>query len=164
VGTLALIHEKLYQAKDLARVDFREYLDDLTRAIAVSHARDDCPVTVHQSVEVSRLPIPTVIPVALVVSELLTNTYKHAFTGCSYGNVWIEFGHDDGLFRLRITDDGVGLPEDAATQGMEGLGMELVSTLAEQLGGDLSIGGGRHGGARFVLEFPESADSGDPAH
>jgi two-component sensor histidine kinase len=47
---------------------------------------------------------------------------------------------------------------------MEGLGMELVSTLAEQLGGDLSIGGGRHGGARFVLEFPESADSGDPAH
>src|SRR4051795_10562899 len=84
----------------------------------------------------------------LVVNELVTNAFRHAFAADGPGTVWVEFGRDaSGRLRLSVADDGSGLPEGAEAGG--GLGLRLVTMTAEQLGAALAVG--QHGGTQVTL-------------
>jgi two-component sensor histidine kinase len=94
------------------------------------------------------------IPAGLIVNELVTNALKHAFPGNRQGEIRIDFnGGEDGRITLRVADNGVGLPPDLEITKTGTLGLQLVTMLARQLRGVLSVDG-EHGGTVFAITFP----------
>ena len=156
VETIALIHEKLYQSRDYARVPFSEYAkslaDNVFRASGISPAH----VKLQTDVEAVALAVDRAIPCGLILNELITNALKHAFTGGRRGLVKVELRLlGDGQMLLGVSDDGVGMPPDFDSRSSPSLGMTLVTTLTSQLEGHLEIGGGP--GTSFRLTFPLEA-------
>jgi PAS domain S-box-containing protein len=139
VKSMALIHQQLYKTKDLARIDFGEYLGDLCTylffAYGVSRSRVDFRIEVKEVY----FSIDTALPCGLIVNELVTNSIKHGFPGDTKGMVTICLHKDDiGKNHLVIKDDGKGA-EKLDLENSSTLGMELVRTLIDQLEGEISV-------------------------
>lgn len=100
-----------------------------------------------------RLDIDRAIPCGLLVNELVSNALEHAFPLGRHGELWIELHAlaDGARGRLRVTDNGVGLPSGFVPEHLTSLGVKLATDLARQLGGRLEMGSGP--GARFEVEF-----------
>lgn len=153
VRSMALIHEKLYQSKDLARIDFDGYLRDLMVYLFRSYAANADQIRIHVESNNMSLEIDTAIPCGLMISELVTNTLKYAFPGGRRGNLWISIGPEDaGHLALLVKDDGVGFKEGFNWRESDSLGLQLVSTLTSQLHGTIEVNG--VGGTSFKITFP----------
>ena len=97
------------------------------------------------------LGLDQAIPCGLALNELITNALKHAFPEQRKGTVKLVLRLKDGMVHLRVEDDGVGMPEGFDVARDANLGLELVSTLMEQLDGAFTV---EHGnGARYLLTF-----------
>jgi PAS domain S-box-containing protein len=154
VKTMAMIHEKLYQSKNLAEVDFHDYIDNLSHSLFASYRVS--PSQVELSLKLERIPlnINTAIPCGLLINELISNIFKHAFPASRKGKITVEMKRLPGsLIYLKIRDNGVGLPKNFNVEKCESLGLKLVRTLAMQLDGKLSIKSSK--GAEFSIEFPD---------
>ncbi len=152
VRTMALIHEKLYQSQDLARIDFADYLRNLTNHLVRSY---NGPKEVALKVDVGEvhLTVETGIPCGLIVNELVSNALKHAFPGDRSGQIIVSLQRCDGTYVLSVKDDGVGFPKDVDFRNTPSLGLQLVNTLATQLDGTVAlIANGA--GTEFRIEFP----------
>ena len=158
VQSMALIHEKLYQSEDLARVDFRYYLHTLSMTLYQSYLQTSQAVTVGVEVETGlRLGIDQAIPCGLIVNELVSNALKHAFPG-GQGRVTVRFSklEGDDEYRLVVEDYGTGLPPDIDLQRSDSLGLKLVSLLVQQLHATVCVepaATGERPGARYTIEF-----------
>lgn len=153
VRSMALIHEKLYQSKDLARIDFDGYVRDLMVYLFRSYAANPDQIRTHIETHNMFLGIDTAIPCGLIISELVTNTIKYAFPDGKRGKLFVGIGpEDDGHLTLRVEDDGVGFPEGFDWRESDSLGLQLVSTLSAQLHGTVEVNG--KGGTSFKITFP----------
>ena len=167
VQSMALIHEKLYQSEDLARVDFCDYLHSLAMTLYQSYLQTSQAVTVDIDVEKGLLlGIDQAIPCGLIVNELVSNALKHAFPS-GQGRVSVTFSksHNDDEYRLVIEDDGTGLPPDIDLQRSDFLGLKLVSLLVEQLHATVSVepaATGERPGARYTIEFQDRPGTAAP--
>lgn len=152
VRSMALIHEKLYQSDDLARVDFSEYIRNLAAYLFRSYEVHAGAVCLNVEAEDVLLGVDTAIPCGLIINELVSNSLKHAFPGGGGGSINITL-RPAGAERLTLTvaDDGVGLPEGFDVRATPSLGLQLVNTLARQLGGDVLVGD--CAGAEFSITF-----------
>jgi two-component system, sensor histidine kinase PdtaS len=152
VRSMALIHEKLYQSDDLARVDFSEYMRNLAAYLFRSYEVHAGAVRLNVEAEDVLLGVDTAIPCGLIINELVSNSLKHAFPGGGGGSINIRL-RPAGAERLTLTvaDDGVGLPEGFDVRATPSLGLQLVNTLARQLGGDVLVGD--CAGAEFSITF-----------
>lgn len=154
VQAIALIHEKLYQSKDYSRVPFSEYASSL--AASVFHATGVSPgaVSLELDIEVLSLAVDKAIPCGLILNELITNALKHAFPAERVGVIRVELHRlPDAAIRISVADDGVGMPAKFDIEKSSSLGMQLVSTLVEQLEGRLEVSGAS--GAKFSVTFSE---------
>jgi two-component system sensor kinase len=152
VKSMALVHEKMYQSGDFARIDFQEYLSDLASELAIAYAANPEAITIRVDADSVVLGIGTAIPCALVANELLSNTLRHAFpTGSGTVDVLMQV-KDDNTVSLTVADDGVGFPPDLPTIRERSLGLKLVDQLAHQLGGSVTMNGKQ--GATATLSFP----------
>src|SRR5262245_18146383 len=158
--SMALIHEQLYRSGDLARIDFRDYVDGLTRHVIESAGEVGRPVKLRLDVEPVSLDLDVGIACGLILNELLSNAMKHAFPERGSGTITVAFHSDDGHATLVVADDGVGF-STAAGGGPRSLGMRLVTALVRQLRGTSSIEGEQ--GTRFTLTFPVSTAGPRPA-
>jgi PAS domain S-box-containing protein len=153
IRSMALIHEQLYRSGDLARIDFRDYVDGLTRNVLASAGEVDRPIRLTLDVEPVSLDLDIAIACGLVLNELLSNALKHAFPDGESGTITVAFRCADGSATLVVADDGIGLPALPNSQERPGsLGQQLVRALVEQLGGVSSVEG--DAGTRFTLTFP----------
>lgn len=153
VRSMALIHEKLYQSKDLARIDFDSYVRDLMVYLFRSYAANSDQIHLHIETNNMFLEIDTAIPCGLIVSELVTNTIKYAFPNGRRGDLYIALGpEDDGHLTLSVKDTGVGFAEGFDWRESDSLGLQLVSTLASQLHGTIQVDG--TSGTSFKITFP----------
>ena len=159
IESIALIHEQLCQANNLAGVDFDEYLNRLLAAIV--SAFDATNVKARSSAPGVVLEVDQAVPCALIVSELLSNSLKHAFQGHPR-EVWVTASLEDGrTVVLEVGDNGVGIPANVDWRASHGLGLQLVQSLTKQLCGTLELDRSR--GARFTLRFPlASAHPAEP--
>jgi two-component system, sensor histidine kinase PdtaS len=153
IRSMALIHEQLYRSGDLARIDFRDYVDGLTRNVLASAGEVDRPIRLTLDVQPVPLDLDVAIACGLVLNELLSNALKHAFPDGESGTINVAFRCADGSATLIVADDGIGLPALPNSQEHPGsLGQQLVRALVEQLGGVSSVEG--DAGTRFTLTFP----------
>jgi two-component sensor histidine kinase len=152
VLAIALIHEKLYQSKDYAGVEFAEYARSLAANVFRTLGTSRHNVTLDLAIDPIPLPIDRAIPCGLLINELITNALKHAFPGPRGGVVRVGLTRDGAELVLEVRDDGVGLPEAWNAYQMKSMGLQLVVTLTEQLRGALAVDG--RGGASFQIRFP----------
>ena len=152
VQTIALVHEMLYQADDLARLDFAEYATSLLQYLWRSHGTAAEKVRLNLSFAPLLLPVEAAVHCGLILNELVSNAIKHAFpngtgsgtesvTGCE---VSVALDHDPatGAICLRVSDNGVGLPADLEWRQSSSLGLRLVQMLAGQMRGTVQTGPG----------------------
>jgi two-component sensor histidine kinase len=149
VKAMALIHENLYQSTDVVRVDFRRYLQMLMDGLTSAHAGR--PVHVGTRLDDVSLEIQKAVPCGLIVNELVTNAFLHAFKNGAQGTIRVEFSQCNGRLELLVIDDGVGLPPEAQLNQSTSLGLRLVHNLTEQIGGKLEVH--RERGTAFRLTF-----------
>lgn len=148
---MAEIHERLYRAQGLQEIEFGGYLGMLCRDLVASFAATHGP-RVHLAVDADEafLKPDQAIPLALIANEAMTNALKYAFPNGQSGHIEVTFRHTSrNLLRLSIRDDGVGLPAKRRTGS---LGLMLVQSLAEQIGGGAVVGSER--GTSVTVSVP----------
>ena len=151
VQAIALIHEKLYQSRDYARVPFSEYARTLVSTIFHTAGVVPGAVQLEMNIEQVAVPVDKAIPCGLLLNELITNALKHAFKDGRRGRLQVLLFRTGARLHLVVSDDGVGLPVGLDVQRTGSLGLQLVSTLAEQLDASLEITS--RAGARFEVAF-----------
>ncbi|MCX6873725.1 MAG: response regulator [Verrucomicrobia bacterium] len=153
VRSMALIHEQLYDSQNFTAIDLAAFLRHLTNQLFRSLVLNPRTIQLHFELAPVHLKMDLAIPCALLVNELLTNAFKHAFPAGRSGELRVTLQpHADGHgWRLCVADNGVGLPPDLDLNDLTSLGLQLVTDLTRQLGGRLQLGAGP--GAVFELEF-----------
>ncbi|MEX2640679.1 MAG: histidine kinase dimerization/phosphoacceptor domain -containing protein [Balneolales bacterium] len=154
IESMAIIHEKLYQAESFTHLPFRDYIEDLVGNITLSYQNDYQEVAVKIDIDGVLININQAIPCALMINELLSNAYKHAFKDKARGNIWITVSENSSNIIITVKDDGVGLPECFDLGQAKTMGMNLVNTWAKQLQAELTVSLGD--GTCFVVDFPKS--------
>jgi len=155
VRSMALVHEKLYQSADLARIDFAEYARSLLQYLWRAHGNSIPGVRLALNLEPVWLDIDAAVPCGLVLNELASNALKHAFRGRAEGEVTVTLGRDqDGRVGLAVHDNGVGLPPGLDCRQARTLGLRLVEMLSSQLGASLEVHAGD--GTAFRLTFGDT--------
>jgi two-component sensor histidine kinase len=130
IKSMSLIHESLYREKDLANIDFSDYISQMISEIECS-MKTNPNIQVETQVQHLHFDLQKAVPLGLIINEVLTNSFKHAFKPDQSGLILIEFFKTNvGGFQLRISDNGVGLPDETRSGS---LGMTLIGALAEQL-------------------------------
>ncbi len=152
VRSMALVHEKLYQSSDLARVDFAEYARSLLNYLWRAHDASGSGIRLVLGLEPVPLAVDVAVPCGLILNELVGNALKHAFGGRSEGQVTVSLrGSAAGQVRLGVRDNGMGLPAGLDWRQSRSLGLRLVQMLAGQLGGTVEVQGGE--GTAFEIAF-----------
>jgi len=141
IRSMALIHEKLYLSNDLANIDFRQYVYDLTESLKSSFGMQVATIRFIIEMDDISLNTETAIPCGLILNELISNSIKYAFPDKREGEIRIGVNRSSaGEVELDVADNGVGIPEGAGFGNPASLGLDLVSILArEQLGGTIEL-------------------------
>jgi PAS domain S-box-containing protein len=155
VKAMALTHQLLYERKDFSRLDLGDYLNRLVMSIRASYraAGERITIRLEAPTEGVHLDLERTIPCGLLVNELVTNSFKHAFPAERRGEIVVELkevGNEEIYFS--VTDNGIGLPSEAELATRSSLGLQLVSLFVEQLHGVLTVD--RECGAQFSVRFP----------
>ncbi|CAD5939529.1 Phytochrome-like protein cph2 [Planktothrix tepida] len=156
IQTMALIHEQLYQSDDLSQVNFANYIQNLVEKLISSYQPKDCKINISLDVEPVTLNLETAIPCGLLINELVTNAFKYAFPDSTTGEIKITLKMDsEQQIYLKISDNGIGIPEDVDWQDSPSLGLRLVNILADQLEATLELDCTQ--GTSFTLIFQEQS-------
>jgi two-component sensor histidine kinase len=161
VQSISMIHEKLYQSKKLAEIDFEKYVRELIDIITYSFSNPDKEIQVNINIDDFKLGVDQGIPCGLILNEVVSNAFEHAFTDRDTGTIDIAISLiDDQKIKLTVEDDGKGLSDDQESFGHDSLGITLVETLGQQLEGDISWKSDEKG-TTFMLQFEKDTPSVD---
>lgn len=155
VRAMALIHEKLYQSKDLARVNFAEYIQNLTLNLFRSYQVKANNVTLETEIRNISLSIDLAIPCGLIINELVSNALKYAFPNDRRGEVFLKLSEEENQITLVVADNGIGLPKDFKMQTVKSLGWELVRNLTKQIKGSIALQ--TSGGTQIQITFSNNS-------
>ena len=140
IQSMALVHEKLYQSANLSRVDFGEYARSLSALLVRSYGAKAARIALKTEIEDVSLSVDLSVPLGLIINELVSNSLKYAFPGGRGGEVRIEIHRSEpNQIQLLVADDGIGFPAALDFRKTETLGMQLVRTLTEQIGGSIEL-------------------------
>ncbi|MDF1673351.1 MAG: two-component regulator propeller domain-containing protein [Vicingaceae bacterium] len=138
IRSMALIHEKMYQTGDLARIDFQDYIMALTNDLIETYAINT-DIFIDIKIDKVKFGIDTLIPLGLLLNEVISNTLKYAFKNRDKGRVIIHllFNEETNLYTLIVGDNGIGMPPEMFDAEEGSLGMELIKIFTTQLDGDI---------------------------
>lgn len=151
IHSMALIHDKLYRNETLASIEFSNYISDLVNNIRDSYNASDTDIRFHLECCNSHIDIKSAVPCGLILNELVSNAYKHAFTGRESGEIRIRFQQEGDQFRLEVSDNGIGYHPGQNLTEVPTLGLTLVTSLVEQIEGSLEMK--NTNGTAFVITF-----------
>lgn len=150
VRSVRVLYEKLLSGDDYHALSSRDYIESLVESLAEVFPEHP---GVAMELKIADFPVGsrTMLIVGIIINELITNIFKHAFEGRSERRVWIELDRAGANVRLVIKDNGVGIGKGSAAEGASGFGLSLVEMLARQLKGSFSMTS--CDGTKSVLEF-----------
>ena len=152
--SMSLLHEMLYSAGRMDQVEIQSYMQRLCSHISQSHGLSARGIQIQNSPSAPlTVGIDQAVPCGLIVSELISNAIKHAFPNDRQGKMTIALVlTPPDIVTLRVTDDGIGLPDGVQIGQIGKLGLSLVDALTRQLQGTLEIQ--REPGTSFEIRFP----------
>lgn len=135
VDSMALIHEKIYQQKDLANLNMDEYLKDLINTIINTYSVNK-PLNLNISSNIQYIPLKKLVPFALIINELITNSIKHAFHDKVDANITISVWSENNDVSFTYNDYSDFKIENSSSNSF---GIELIRLLSDQIDGTLQI-------------------------
>ncbi len=151
IKSIALVHEKLYQAETLADVDLAEYIDGLVDMITSSLGSEHKKIRINKELDSIQINNKKAVPVGLIVNELINNCYKYAFKNRNQGNIDVILRREDDAIVLTVQDDGNGLPDDFEKKSLDSLGMTLINAFTKQVDGEMEVNS--ENGTSFTIRF-----------
>ena len=140
VKAMALVHETLWQSKNLSRIDMPEYSRTLTRRLFESYGISSDTLGLNLNIAPVSFSMETAVSCGQLINELVSNCLKHAFPNGRTGDVTVELlSNGNDTYLLTVSDNGVGLPPDFEVGKAESLGWQLVPMLVEQLNGTFEL-------------------------
>ena len=152
IRSMALIHEELYKSRDLARIDFSDYIKRLMNHLFSAY--EDGMGNIDLKIEIKDVyfDINRAIPCGLIIGEIVSNSLKHAFPDGRSGEISVKMhANEKDKYALIIKDTGIGIPEKLDFNKTETLGMQLVTDLVKQLDGTIDLR--RDKGTEFKITF-----------
>lgn len=151
INSIKLVHEKLYKSDLLSEIEFDSYIRELTQSIKEVY---DSGNEVHIDIDCQKIMINInkAIPVVLIMNELITNAFKHAFKEASDKKIQITVMQDAGKICISFRDNGIGLDPDIHLKDLQSMGFTIIRTLISQLNADLDIHS--ENGTEFNITFP----------
>ncbi len=157
VKSISMVHEKLYQSKNLDQINFGSYISNIVTNLFQTYDVNPGMIEYNLNLSNIELNIETSIPCGLIITELITNSIKHAFPDgdeqAKKYKIWVKLYPENEKFTLKIKDNGIGFPEDLDFKNTNSLGLQLVSMLINQVDGSIELN--RENGTEFKIEFKE---------
>jgi len=157
IKSMALIHEKLYRSRNFLEINFGEYVNDLTNSLFTSYAVGGTPIIPLIEISDIYMNVETAVPLGLIINELTSNSLKYAFRNYQQtgkrAEIKIEMKESKRSYTLLIKDNGSGLPENFNFREAATLGLQLVTSLVDQLNGKIELG--ETAGTEFVIVIPK---------
>ena len=155
IKSIALLHEKFYESKNLDTIEIRSYVDELIYYIKLSFTNDKKNIKIHTQLDNIDLPMAEALPFSLLLNELITNSYKHAFKDKSEGNIYLTFSKINDEYVFHYKDDGCGF--DSSKNFKEtSLGMNLIEAFSKQLKAKMTYSAKTNEGVDFKLNFKQT--------
>ncbi len=153
IQAMALVHQMLYQSQNLSSIDLQTYIHDLAHLTLSSYRPAANRIGLKLDLEPAQVTIDIATPVGLILNELLSNAYKHAFPGDQSGEIHIGLAQcASNRLRLEFSDNGIGIPAGVDLRRQKSYGMQSVFSIAElQLGGQVQVDS--HQGLSYTIEF-----------
>ena len=158
VISMALIHEELYKGGGFETLNFSPYIKKLIDSLFNTYKVGNIDINLNVDlVENAFFDMDTAVPLGIIVNELVSNSFKHAFKGRDRGEIQIKLHREESedcesaSFILTVSDNGVGIPENLEIEDLNSLGMQLVTTLVDQLDGELELK--RNNGTEFAMRL-----------
>ena len=153
IKSMAFIHESLYQTKDFSKINFSEYVTNLSRNLVHSYEVMEGKILLNLNVQNIFLNLDQSIPCGLIINELISNSLKYAFKGKKRGIITVEIKQKADNIVMSISDNGAGLPKKIDFRNTDSLGLQLVVTLTEQIDGTISLDNKK--GTKFTIRFKQ---------
>ncbi len=168
VISMALIHEELHKGKQIDTINISNYIEDLADHLLLTYRVGNTNIVLDTDIEKDIFfDMDTAVPLGIIVNELISNSLKHAFPNRNNGEIQIKLHRENGecgieesrstTFNLSVADNGVGIPEDSDIEDIDSLGLQLVTTLVEQLDGELKLR--KDNGSKFTIRFMVTENS-----
>lgn len=151
IQSIATVHELLYQSDSFSNIHLEPYIDELVSYISETFSHEDTDIRFKKDIAPVSLTVKQAVPCGLLLNELITNAYKHAFPAHSEGTISITLTQNDDMISLTVADNGVGLPEDFDYEKPSSLGITLIHTLVRQINGTLTIE--KEPATKFLISF-----------
>lgn len=154
IYTMALIHEKLYQSKDLASIDMGRYIKVFVPHLFHTYEVKAGKVSLNMKCDNVELDITQAIPCGLIINELVSNSIKHGFPGGRKGEISIGLCKDREKIIFTVKDNGTGLPPDFNIRKCKTMGFQVINDLVAQLKADMNYK--QNNGIEFEISFNRS--------
>ncbi len=151
INAISLTHQMLYQKDNISTISLGDYVENLVGQIEATIFSSNIELNTSIASRERKINIDTAVPLGLMINEILTNAYKHAFSAGTKGHVSVSLNDTNTGCILTISDNGKGLPKNFENLNQKSMGMELIHILAEQLDANLKIE--KTNGTTFIIEM-----------
>ena len=149
IKSIAIVHEMLYRSENLSKINFRNYIDELSKYISESYNAENIKINVNS--DELYFDTDVTINLGLIINEIIANSVKHAFSDYKSGTISIQLKNENNNYFLNIKDDGKGLPHKFDLTTTKTLGMHLISSLVTQIDGQMEIK--NNIGTEYLISF-----------
>jgi PAS domain S-box-containing protein len=158
VISMALIHEELHKGEGFERVNFSSYIEKLADNLLATYRLGNYNINlcIHLSENIL-FDVDIAVPLGIIINEVISNSLKHAFPGKNDGEIRISLYRgesSDNHFVLTLSDNGIGIPGNLDIKKLDSLGLQLITSLVDQLDGELELK--RDNGTEFIIKFTAS--------
>ena len=154
VESMVLIHEHLYKSKDLTLIDCKEYIERLTNSLLRSYQVESNKIRVIHNIDPIPMKMDRIINLGLILNELISNALKYAFPNSSEGTLQIALKNEEGSIKLRVKDNGIGLPTHFNPKKSQTLGFQLVDAFVKKLNAKMAIQ--KNDGTEVTIDIPKN--------
>lgn len=151
IKSIALVHQTMYQTKNFGSVNLNDFFRELINTIITTFATKNKLIKFDVKCEVERLNLNTIVPLSLIVNEIITNSFKHAFKEMNEGIIDFVIRKEAEYFCLELKDNGIGFPENMLKNKLQSMGIDLIEGLTKQLDGKVEFI--NENGAKTIVYF-----------
>ncbi|MEI7811893.1 MAG: histidine kinase dimerization/phosphoacceptor domain -containing protein [Ignavibacteria bacterium] len=153
IQTMALVHEVMYKSPDFTAINVRNYFKNLIEHLSESYMTGKYHIEIELNIDHISLNIDKIIPIGLIVNEAISNSLKHAFPNGKKGRIIFSMkGDSDNNCIISFSDNGIGIPDNKSPDGQKTLGLFLISSLSEQINGELTTSSSDNG-TEYKISF-----------
>ncbi len=152
IKAISLLHEKFYESNELEKTEIAPYIKELLEFLKLSFSSEKKEIVFHTDIDHLLINLTKSMPFSLLINELVTNSFKHAFTGRNSGNIYISLKKNSSGFEFNYRDDGIGFTQTLNDKD-ESLGLNLTDAFTRQLKGEPQFTSEKNKGMHFSAHF-----------